>query len=227
MGIWPTRSYAWWESQRALPPISILSRSAVRRAAPLTKYCAHVMEEVGGFEPDTPIVFGSCLGSISVLFSLLEQMAEDGVEGLSPIRFSGSVHHAPASTVGVSNAHKGFLNAISANEDLSAMALLEAIMTANEHGETMVVIAEEAWPPAFGPVFEPFAAALVLTPGQDRNLSLQMSSQPYQSPLPDLLDGNPAAPIQHLMDWFETAKVGEYHVLCPALNGKSWVAICE
>lgn len=225
MGVWPIKSFSWWESQGVHQQTTLLSKAVARRACTLTRSCSYVMEQVGGLEKNTPIVFGSCLGSGSVLFSLLEQMrTEEG--GLSPIRFSGSVHHSPVSAVGVSNQHTGTLTAISANEDLVAMALLEAL-TLSQDDDALLILADETWPDAFNvPRFDTYASAIVMGKDEKRTLKIRQSSLEYQSTLPEVLQGNPSAYAQHLIEWADEAKVGSSFLISPKTGGGSWEAVC-
>ncbi len=224
---WIDCSSSWWGSRGDLPASTLLSRSAARRADEMTKYCAHVIEELGAFSKTVPIVYGSCLGSVSVVFLLLDELSKDEL-GLSPIQFSGSVHHAPISALGVSNQHTGIVTAVSANQDLSAVVMIEALDLAKSVGEVLVVISEETWPRAFGAEpFEPYAAALQLTDSDPRQLVVELSDEPFENPLGDNLRGNPAANLQIIIDWSDTASAGDFTQFASHTLGGSWIVRCK
>ena len=176
---------------------------------------------------DLPIVFGSCLGSLSVLFSLLDQMADDD-GGVSPIRFSGSVHHAPVSAIGISAKHTGVVSAVSANEDLAAMVLIEGLAVAREYGRALVVVGDESWPAAFGlPLFEPYAAAILLQDDPERSFAIERADQTFidDPTLPAELLGNPSARIEMVLRWAPGAARGDILPLAAAGSG-CWVIRC-
>ena len=226
MGIFVTKSASWWASHGPFEAPAILDRSAARRASPITRACAHVIERLGPFGRETPIVFGSTAGDIDGLFALLEQMhSEQG--GLSPIGFSRSVHHAPATTVGISVGHLGPVVGVSANEDLAAMALLEALSLAQVHGSAIVAVAEVEWPTAFdADTFEAYAAALLLGPVEGCSLNLEASGAGHlDEALEPGLRSNPAARLEHVLRWAPAAQPGDSVSLSPRRSG-SWRVTC-
>lgn len=224
---WIKATSSWWPSRGELPSTKLLSRQAARRADDLTRACAYVIDDIDAFTTSVPIVYGSCLGGVTVLFSLLDELDQQDF-GLSPIGFSTSVHHAPASAVGVSNKHVGMLTAISANEDLAAMLMIEALDVAHEFDEVIVVAVEETWPQAFGvPPFELYAGALVLGKDSERNLMIEPTSESVETLAIETLTGNPAARVEHLIQWSVDARPGDEIVFAPHVNGGSWKARCQ
>lgn len=231
MGIWLQKSASWWPAKGPVETSRLLSGAVARRASELTRLCAHVMgETIDELPAAMPIVFGSCLGSVSLLFSLVDQMAEDE-GGISPIRFSGSVHHAPMSSIGIAARHTGFVSAVAANDDLCAMVLIEALGVARQEGEVLVVVADEAWPAAFGlPSFEPYAAALLLRADEERSLSIELSDpsdQPLDGEQPEELAGNPSAGMERFLSWVALARPGDSCPIAESDNGGRWVARCR
>ncbi|QED28376.1 beta-ketoacyl synthase chain length factor [Microvenator marinus] len=224
---WIEATSSWWPGRGKLPASQLLAGSASRRAGDLTRACAHVIDELGPFSKTVPIVFGSSLGCVSVLFSLLDEIKRDEL-GLSPIAFSSSVHHSPVAAVGVSNQHIGLLTAVSANEDLAAMLIIEALGLSLEFDRVLVIGAEEPWPKAYGhEEFELYAGAFMMAHDSERQLIVETSTEPFKNTLSGLLRYNPAAGLEKFLEWSREAKPGDELIISPNRSGGSWKARCQ
>ena len=114
----------------------------------------------------TAAVFGSALGEVSSMLTLLDQMSRE--EPLSPMSFGTSVHSAASGVISISAGNRGFTTSISAYHDTAAAALFEARCLLQTMG-TPVVIAcgDEASPDRFvadAESFDMLAVALALVP---------------------------------------------------------------
>jgi hypothetical protein len=220
---------AAWRSRIAVTGAAasgaLLDKHSKRRASEFTKSLADVYAEALSaaqeaaaahgadtvWRPDcVASVFGSALGEVSTMISLLEQMWREG-GALSPMRFAGSVHNAAAGVVSIGTKNTGFTTSLGADHDTPAMALLEAIGLVLSRNEPVIVACgDEAAPSdlvggAFG--WDAVCCALALLPANSAPPGLVRLSQPQLgSPtlappsLPNALAHNPETGMLDLID---------------------------
>lgn len=191
MGLWlegyPNLSayLAGTQSAGASPSGALLDKHSRRRASDFTKALADVYAEAlsaAALPADTVAsVFGSALGEVGTMISLLDQMWREG-GALSPMRFAGSVHNAAAGVVSIGTKNTGFTTSIGADHDTPAMALFEAIAIVKSRAEpVMVACGDEAAPSdlvggAFG--WGSLCAAIALLPADHADPALPRLTAP-------------------------------------------------
>ncbi len=220
---WQTRS----ASEPAAPPGALLDKHSKRRASDFTKALADAygqaltmaQERCGSaaLAPDkVASVFGSALGEVSTMISLLEQMWR-GDGALSPMRFAGSVHNAAAGVVSIGTKNTGFTTSIGADYDTPAMALVEAIaIVLNQREPVIVACGDEAAPSdlvggAFG--WDAVCCAVALVPAEDAPANLPRLSLPTRATAnltaPHVPQGFADNPNAGLLDLIEVLSRGE------------------
>jgi hypothetical protein len=204
---------------------ALLDKHSKRRASEFTKALADAYGEAlsaaqlsaGVPGPEGTIraasvasVFGSALGEVGTMISLLEQMWREG-GALSPMRFAGSVHNAAAGVVSIGTKNTGFTTSLGADHDTPAMALIEAIGLVLSRNEPVIVACgDEAAPSdlvggAFG--WDAVCCAIALLPADGAPAALPRLSLPELGtptlPWPSLPSGlanNPQAGMLDLID---------------------------
>jgi hypothetical protein len=218
-----------WQTHRASEPApaagALLDKHSKRRASDFTKALADAYGEAlataGAHAPGLAAdkvasVFGSALGEVSTMISLLEQMWR-GDGALSPMRFAGSVHNAAAGVVSIGTKNTGFTTSLGADHDTPAMALIEAIaIVLNQREPVIVACGDEAAPSdlvggAFG--WDAVCCAIALVPAEDAapnlpRLSLPTRAQATLAP-PQLPEGLAQNPEAGLLDLIEMLSRGE------------------
>ncbi|MBM4344629.1 MAG: beta-ketoacyl synthase chain length factor [Deltaproteobacteria bacterium] len=132
------------------PPLAaVLPPMTRRRCSVLTRALADVFAQVTDRVDRAHVasVFASAYGETAVLGELLDQLALG--EGLSPIRFSGSVHNAAAGQVSIVCENRAFTTSVAAGRDTVAMGLLEAqALLCDGAPQVAVVLGDVAPPPS-------------------------------------------------------------------------------
>jgi hypothetical protein len=213
-----------WRAREAQPGAlaagSLLDKHSKRRASEFTKGLADAYAEAlaaaqqhgapGLAAESVASVFGSALGEVSTMISLLEQMWREG-GALSPMRFAGSVHNAAAGVVSIGTKNTGFTTSLGADHDTPAMALLEAIglvLTRNE--PVIVACGDEAAPSdlvggAFG--WDALCCAIALLPAANAPAGLPRLTQPEIGvatlAAPELPSGLAESPDAGMLDLIE------------------------
>jgi Beta-ketoacyl synthase, N-terminal domain len=127
----------------AVPSRLLRGTSVVTRAA--IEALTQAAREGGADLARVPTVFGSELGEVQTAIALLAQIRVEGVP--SPMRFKNSVHNTASGTASIAWSNTAFSTALSAGDDLVAMALLEAWAYLDAYGGDLVVaLAEEEIP---------------------------------------------------------------------------------
>lgn len=210
------------EPKAALPSGSLLDKHSKRRASEFTKALADAYGEAlqAAQLPAATVasVFGSALGEVSTMISLLEQMWREG-GALSPMRFAGSVHNAAAGVVSIGTKNTGFTTSLGADHDTPAMALMEAIGLVLSTGEPVIVACgDEAAPSdlvggAFG--WDALCCAIALVPVAGAPSRLPRLSRPAlgtptlaPASLPAGLGENPEAGMLDLIDVLSRGETG-------------------
>jgi Beta-ketoacyl synthase, N-terminal domain len=228
---WQTRT-----PSDAAPTGALLDKHSKRRASDFTKALADAYGEAlhTACAEDPAVrrhktvlspasvasVFGSALGEVSTMISLLEQMWREG-GALSPMRFAGSVHNAAAGVVSIGTKNTGFTTSLGADHDTPAMALIEAIaIVLNQREAVIVACGDEAAPSdlvggAFG--WDAVCCALALVPAEDAAPELPRLSLPTRAlatlPAPDLPEGFTHNPNAGILDLIEVLSRGEQGTL--------------
>lgn len=143
---------------------------ARRRASTLCRALTDAYDaaasQAGVDKSQTGAVFGSALGEVTTMLSLLDQMSRN--EELSPMAFGTSVHSAAAGTVSISTKNRGFTTSISANHDTAAAALFEAGGVVETMGSPVIVACgDESSPDRFvddAEAFDMVAVAIAFVP---------------------------------------------------------------
>lgn len=215
-----------WQKREPQPAVSasgaLLDKHSKRRASEFTKALADAYGEAlnAAQLPPTTVasVFGSALGEVSTMISLLEQMWREG-GALSPMRFAGSVHNAAAGVVSIGTKNTGFTTSLGADHDTPAMALVEAIALVLTRDEPVIVACGDEASPSdlVGRTsgWDALCCALALVPAQSAPAHLPRLSQPLiGSPtlgppdLPGRLGHNPQAGLLDLIDVLRRGESG-------------------
>jgi hypothetical protein len=156
-----------------LPVPRLLPGNERRRAPPSVKLALAAGAEAleaAGLEPAaaTRAVFASSGGDGETIHSILETLA--GPErALSPTRFHNSVHNVAAGYWSIATGSRAATTSLSAHDGSFAAGLLEAGAQAMAESEAVALIAYDMPYPgplaAIRQISEPFAVALLLTPG--------------------------------------------------------------
>jgi hypothetical protein len=170
---------AWLDGARGVDPRTTehpaptgasIEPRARRRMSPLSRALADTFAEAAAQAridtSSTSAVFGSALGEVSAMLTLLDQMSQG--EPLSPMGFGTSVHSAAAGAVSIGAGNRGFTTSISAYHDTASAALFEARCVL-ETMDTPVIVAcgDESSPERFvadEEAYDMLAVALALVP---------------------------------------------------------------
>jgi hypothetical protein len=134
---------------------------------------------------DVQVIFASRHGEMGTTVDLLGQMVAG--EALSPMDFSGSVHHTSAGYFSIATANRRATRAVAGGEASFCYGFLDAMgMLVESHGaRILLVAADEVVPPPFakliGKTNFPYAAAFLLGRSlhhQKGAVSLEMPSHP-------------------------------------------------
>jgi hypothetical protein len=231
-------------AQELLAPATgaLLDKHSKRRASDLTKSLADAYAEAlnhAGLVPSTVAsVFGSALGEVSTMISLLDQMWRES-SPLSPMRFATSVHNAASGVVSIGTKNTGFTTSLGADFDTPAMALLEAfglVLTTDE--PVIVACGDEAAPRGLvGSTagWDGMCAAIALVPAAGAPSHYTRLSAPAlgtpsltAKELPGHVGENPNAGLLDLIDALCTGAAGSLrldrgrgHGYCVTLSGAS------
>jgi hypothetical protein len=133
---------------------------------------------------DTAVVFASRHGEMGVTVDLLSQMASG--EALSPMDFSGSVHHAAIGYLSIAAENRHPMRAVAAGLESFCYGFLDAAALVAESPDVPVLLiaAEDSVPPPFdalvGKAVAPHAAAFLLAPpkaGASLNITLSFTQK--------------------------------------------------
>jgi len=199
------------------PPAGLLPPILRRRTSRLTRAFVTVYEQATRCAEDRrnslPTIFGSAHGEISTLPFLLDQgLSDEG--GLSPIRFSGSVHNAGSGYLSIATGNTSFTTSIAAGDNTVAAAFQEAEAWLDCEGSDIVVlIGDDDSPAALCPsrlAFSAFAAAFLLgraeagpEAGARPHLGpvrWNLAAPPASTSLPPDYENHPCRPALHLLE---------------------------
>jgi hypothetical protein len=127
-----------------------IERRARRRASPLCRAIADAYtaaaEQADIDTTANAAVFGSALGEVQTMLSLLDQISRG--EELSPMGFATSVHSAASGTMSISAGNRGFTTSISAYHDTPAAAVFEARGLVQTRHTPVVLACGDTYSPA-------------------------------------------------------------------------------
>lgn len=222
------RSVAVWSRREGgSPECSAIAKHHLRGASLTTRMAIDVLTRCaldGGINPrECAVLVGSNLGEIQTAVALLAMMERDGLP--SPIRFKNSVHNASVGLYGVALSSGCFSTALSAGEDLVAMALIEALAWLGAEGRPIAVaLSEEEIPVPLERLegsYEALAVGMLLTPeGREGDLAVTdiQRERGSVSVVVEGFEGNAVAPALAIVSAMKTKQ--EVSVAL----GAGWVA---
>jgi len=188
---------AWSRQPVMLPPsdgapdVSFLPAMQRRRLSRLARMAFSVGWPLAEDRPNLPLVFISRHGETPRTFEILKDLAAD--QPLSPTQFSLSVHNAVIGLWSIMRGETSEMTALAATGDGLEHGVLEAAALLKEGAPAvLLVIAEEQPPQVYEPWVDdvpfPYAVGLLLTPGDDWQLTLSTpQTQPQGSEWPHAL----------------------------------------
>lgn len=163
----------------AAPDVSFLPAMQRRRLGRLARMAFSVGWPLAeGHEP-LPLVFVCRHGETPRTFDILSDLAAG--QPLSPTQFSLSVHNAVIGLWSILRGSTAEMTALAAAGDGLEQGMLEAAALLEEGApQVLLIVTEEQPAPAYAPWIDdvpfPYAVGLLLTPGEDWQLSLGETS---------------------------------------------------
>jgi|SRR5207253_1187482 len=163
------------DSSDAAPDVSFLPAMQRRRLSRLARMAFSVGWPLAEGREQLPLVFISRHGEAQRTLDILIDLATD--QPLSPTQFSLSVHNAVIGLWSIMRGETSEMTALTATGDGLEHGMLEAAALLNEGAPAvLLVITEEQPPEAYATWIDdvpfPYAVGLLLTPGNDWQLSL-------------------------------------------------------
>ncbi|MEN5092762.1 beta-ketoacyl synthase chain length factor [Pseudomonas protegens] len=170
-----SRQPALPESSDAAPDVSFLPAMQRRRLSRLARMAFSVGWPLAEGLEQLPLVFISRHGETPRTFEILSDLAAE--QPLSPTQFSLSVHNAVIGLWSIMRGETSEMTALAAAGDGLEHGLLEAAtLLADGAPHVLLVITEEQPPEAYASWIDdvpfPYALGLLLSPGDDWQLSL-------------------------------------------------------
>lgn len=162
-------------NQDQAPDVSFLPAMQRRRLSRLARMAFSVGWPLAEGLEHLPLVFVSRHGETPRTFDILSDLAAD--QPLSPTQFSLSVHNAVIGLWSILRGETSEMTALAAAGDGLEHGVLEAASLLDEGASAvLLVIAEERPPAAYAPWIDdvpfPYALGLLLTPGDEWQLTL-------------------------------------------------------
>lgn len=159
----------------AAPDVSFLPAMQRRRLSRLARMAFCVGWPLAEGREALPLVFASRHGETPRTFDILSDLAAD--QPLSPTQFSLSVHNAVIGLWSIMRGETSEMTAIAAAGDGLEHGLIEACALLNEGAPAVLLIITEEQPPeayarCINDVPFPYAVGLLLTPGEQWQVSL-------------------------------------------------------
>ncbi|AZC22189.1 beta-ketoacyl synthase chain length factor [Pseudomonas sessilinigenes] len=201
------------ETSDSAPDVSFLPAMQRRRLSRLARMAFSVGWPLAEGLEQLPLVFISRHGETPRTFEILSDLAAE--QPLSPTQFSLSVHNAVIGLWSIMRGETSEMSALAAAGDGLEHGLLEAAaLLAEGAPHVLLVIAEEQPPPVYADWIDdvpfPYALGLLLTPGDDWQLSLGHH------------DGQlPRAPWPHALNLLR-ALIGAQHQCQHAWMSRVW-----
>ena len=205
------------DTEQPIPPPTILPANERRRSGTVIRLALAVAQEataMAGIAPDTlRCVFGSANGDSNVVHAILTTLAappgNTGPPQVSPTQFHNSVHNAPLGYWSIATGSRQAATTLGCSDATFAAALLKAMAEiACEGAPVLLCLYDAPLPPPIAlqrPTSCNFAAALVLTPGDDIRVGFDPSPatpdtwEPRDPTLQTLARINPAARTLRLL----------------------------
>jgi len=169
----------------AAPDVSLISPLLRRRMSRLTRMAVAVAADccrrAAVPASDVPVVFASRHGEMGATVELLEQLSAG--DALSPMGFSGAVHHTPLAYFSMAMGNRRASRAVAGGEASFCAGFLDAAGLLGEADTPFVLLvaADETLPAPFsgliGKINVPYAAAFMLgraRPRQAGGVSLEL-----------------------------------------------------
>lgn len=158
--------------------VDFLAPMLRRRLSPLGRAVLHSLNPLLTEQPDdkTAFIFASRWGDISLTEALLKELKDP--DGVSPNRFSTSVHNAIGGQFSIFEHFTGFITALSGGSCSLSTALIEAQALLNNYRTVYICFYESRLPPAFSKDDnrgQTFSLALKLREATNFEQSLQVS----------------------------------------------------
>jgi hypothetical protein len=177
VGDWQTwsRSPVVLDNSDAAPDVSFLPAMQRRRLSRMARMAFSVGWPLAEGHEQLPLVFISRHGETPRIFDILSDLAAD--QPLSPTQFSLSVHNAIIGLWSILRGETSEMTALGAAGDGLEHGMLEAAaLLAEGAPAVLLVVTEEQPPEAYASWIDdvpfPYAVGLLLTPGNDWQLSL-------------------------------------------------------
>lgn len=182
----------------------------------------------------TASVYGSALGEVQTMVSLLQQIWVEK-EPPSPMAFAASVHNAASGVASISFKNQGFTTSVAANFDTPAMSLFEgATLLATGTPHVLVACGDESSPDRLMgtyPTWKTMCAAVVLSAdpsAHDRIATLTLptlsdraeTQHPLREDIPNTVRNNPSFGMLRLVDAIVNKRWGT--VRLDAGDGRGW-----
>ncbi|MFW0756611.1 beta-ketoacyl synthase chain length factor [Pseudomonas sp. H11T01] len=174
------------DSSDAAPDVSFLPAMQRRRLGRMARMAFSVGWPLADGREQLPLVFISRHGETARTFEILIDLAAE--QPLSPTQFSLSVHNSVIGLWSIMRGETSEMTALAAAGDGLEHGMLEAAALLNEGAPAVLLVVTEEQPPeAYATWIDdvpfPYAVGLLLTPGNDWQLSL--SSAAGESPKAD------------------------------------------
>jgi hypothetical protein len=203
-----------------------LGRGSSRFANMLGEVVEQAAADAGVDVTKVPTVYGSSLGEIETMVTLLRMLFEE--EGkLSPNRFKNSVHNAASGLVSIGTGNTSFSTAIAGGDRSFEVSLLETWALLNERGgDAILAVADDAPPEPLNRLGDHGALALAfalrLAPDGAKAKLAELRPGPAPAPraeVPADLRANCAAAGLELLDAVTTGRAGPVSVALPGRDG--------
>lgn len=164
-----------FSDQDAAPDVSFLPAMQRRRLSRLARMAFSVGWPLAEGQQQLPLVFVSRHGETPRTFEILSDLA--AAQPLSPTQFSLSVHNAVIGLWSIMRGETSEMTALAAAGDGLEHGVMEAVTLLNEGAPAVLLIVTEELPPkAYAPWVDdvpfPYALGLLLTPGDEWQLTL-------------------------------------------------------
>jgi hypothetical protein len=167
------------DSSDAAPDVSFLPAMQRRRLGRMARMAFSVGWPLAEGREQLPLVFISRHGETPRTFEILIDLAAE--QPLSPTQFSLSVHNAVIGLWSIMRGETSEMTALAAAGDGLEHGMLEAAALLNEGAPAVLLVVTEEQPPeAYATWIDdvpfPYAVGLLLTPGNDWQLSLSSAA---------------------------------------------------
>jgi hypothetical protein len=175
------------DDQEQAPDVSFLPAMQRRRLSRLARMAFSVGWPLAEGHAQLPLVFVSRHGETPRTFDILRDLAAE--QPLSPTQFSLSVHNAVIGLWSILRGETSEMTALAAAGDGLEHGVLEAATLLEEGAAAvLLIITEESPPAAYAPWIDdvpfPYALGLLLTPGDEWQLTLSTCESKHSANSP-------------------------------------------